>query len=204
MQKFLEKREALSFSLFEKPRKKSFLKTFQNDTERYFLLPDGKKHGQHIKEHGEDKETKLWKNGVLHGEWKREKKRYCIRGNFVDGRLEGKVTVKAPYYRENLCVFYKDGFPIVCESPEFKTEFFWDIPNKTLVVTRKDDGHKKPILRKYSDISFREEEDKTLSKGIYLSSFSCFDDLMTSNGSRAVVGKSSDYDVSICFPVFPN
>lgn len=204
MQKFLEKREALSFSLFEKPKKKSFLKTFQNDTERYFLLPDGKKHGQYIKEYGEDKETKIWKSGVLHGEWKREKKYYCIGGNFVNGRLEGKITVKAPYYKENLYVFYKDGFPTVCESPEFKTEFFWDVSNKTLIVTRKDDGVSAPVIRKYSSISFREEEDKSLPKGIYLSSFSCFEGLMTSNGSHAVVGKGSTHDVSICFPVFPN
>ncbi|ALH06830.1 hypothetical protein PMV_132 [Port-miou virus] len=204
MQKFLEKSEALSFSLFEMPKKESFLTFFQDEKERYFFLPNGRKHGVHVKEWKEDKETKIWKDGVLQGEWKREKRGSLISGEFVDGKLCGKVIIENPYYRENLSLLYKEGFPVLLGSPGFRTEFIWDIPNRTLVVSRKDKGNCRPMVRTYSDISFQEEEDEKLPKGVYLSSFCSFDNLMTSNGSFAVVGKSSNYCVSICFPVFPN
>ncbi|AEA07206.1 hypothetical protein LAU_0356 [Lausannevirus] len=85
MEGFLEKREALSFTLAMNiaPKKESFVKFYKSEHREFWLLPNKKKHGPEvILCNGVATSQRTWKDGFLDG----EERNFTYRGKLYETR----------------------------------------------------------------------------------------------------------------------
>ncbi|AMQ10803.1 hypothetical protein [Brazilian marseillevirus] len=184
MQKFLKKREVVSFSLCfeEKPRPEDFtrLKTVEAYGLRYYELPDGSKHGKlSLKtksQLGVSEETAHFSFGLLHGEFHSTVKNDFVRtketkGTFWNGKPHGEFS-----FDESATAFYEHGrllrhtcqgnCPYLCSGNTIGTETEWEWQEKDILVRQKPFGQKDwDVIVRYKSIYFDEPEWMSLPYG---------------------------------------
>ncbi|AMQ10692.1 hypothetical protein [Brazilian marseillevirus] len=201
MQKFLEKREVMSFSFIEKPRKKDFVMWEKKEYEMYQVLPNGIRHGRYISSKQDQKETKNFRMGTLSGLWVAKTLGAKITGVFVNGKISGKLEIRGSI-PSDICIVYDErGLPISCKSEYFETRMMWDLERKMLITKRTSRSSSEEV-RVFSDVCFTKEIDENLTFGMYLNALFAFECILLSNGFKMTAATFGNSRVSIRIPVY--
>ena len=207
MQKFLDKREVLSFSFIEKPRKRDFvlakIKNGKKGLVKYQALPDGTKHGNYSSVNGNQAETKHYHRGILSGPWTLRNEKAKISGTFVSGKLFGTVRTSGVLVCDVFLVYDESGLPLCCYSKIMRSRFKWDLEKKLLIITRTSPGEEFENTQIFSDIAFTKKGDEDAPKGSHLYAFDCFGGILLANKSSVVYGTMENGGrVTVNFPVY--